>query len=183
MPILRQCVMDSSGATGRRHRRQETGHDAVSGVLYLAATKGPQGIPDNLVMDLQKGHGRLVAMELRELCRPHDIRKHDRPDSGIAVVLPAAGKECGARTANFSSPKETLGDFGCYFDNLGREQAMRLTMHRGCRLRIRRSAQAEDLAAALIEPVFMILDAVLLLSFHVRAVCLRHLSAVAPGTS
>ena len=81
MPILRQCVMDSSGATGRRHRRQETGHDAVSGVLYLAATKGPQGIPDNLVMDLQKGHGRLVAMELRELCRPHDIRKHDR--SGV----------------------------------------------------------------------------------------------------
>ena len=90
------------------------------------------------------------------------------------MVLPAAGKECGARTVYFSPPQEPLGDFGGDFDDLGREQAMRLTMHRGCRFRVRRSAQAEDLAAALVEPVFLILDAVLLLSFHVRAVRLRH---------
>jgi hypothetical protein len=66
---LRQRAMDSSGATGRRHCRQETGHDAVAGMLYLAATQGPQGIPDNLVMDLQKGHGRPVAMEQAQFGR------------------------------------------------------------------------------------------------------------------
>jgi hypothetical protein len=38
LPILRQCAMDSSGATGRSHRRQETCHDAVACMLYLAAT-------------------------------------------------------------------------------------------------------------------------------------------------
>lgn len=95
--VLRQRTMDSSGAAGRRHCRKKTGHDAVGGVLDLAASQGPQGIAEDLVMDLQDRHGRVVAMALREFRRTYDIREHDGADSGIAVVFAAAGKERSAR--------------------------------------------------------------------------------------
>ena len=38
LPVLRSALWISSGATGRSHRRQETCHDAVACMLYLAAT-------------------------------------------------------------------------------------------------------------------------------------------------
>ena len=51
---------------------------------------------------------------------------------------------------------------------------MRFTMHGGCPLRTRCAAEAENFAAALVEPVFVILDAILLLRFDIRAVRLRN---------
>jgi hypothetical protein len=56
-------------------------------------------------MDLKKSHGRVVPKALRERNRVYDIREQNGPDSRVALVSRAAGNESGARTIDFTSPR------------------------------------------------------------------------------
>ena len=98
-----------------------------------------------------------------------DIGEQNGPDSRVALVSLRRLNERGARSIHFTAPRNLLRNLGRDLDNLRRDQAMRFTMHRGCRLRTRCAAEAENLAAALVEPVLVILDAILPLRFDIRA--------------
>ncbi len=135
--VLSERTLDPSSAASRRHSRCETRHDAISGVLDLAAAPCSQGISDDRVMDVKNSHRRVVPEALRELRRAYDIREQNGPDSRVALVARAARNERGARTVHFTSAQESLCNLGRDFDNLLCDQAMRFTMHRGGRFRIR----------------------------------------------
>ena len=102
--VLSQRTLDLSSAASRRHSRQETRHDAISGVPDLATAPCGPGISDDRGMDLKKSHGRVVPKALRERNRVYDIREQNGPDSRVALVSRAAGNESGARTIDFTSP-------------------------------------------------------------------------------
>ena len=92
---------------------------------------------------------------------------------GSRWFSPPPGSERRARAVHFGTAHESLGDLGRDLDDLGREQAVRFAMHLRGRLRRRCAAKAEDLAGALVEPVLVIFDAVLLLRLDIRFVRLR----------
>ena len=75
--------------------------------------------------------------------------------------FPVAPGTSAARGIHLASSQEALWNLGFDLDDLLREQAVRFTMDPRYRFGARRAAQAENLPAALVEPVLVILDAVL----------------------
>jgi hypothetical protein len=102
--VLCQRKLDLVSATSRCHSRHETRHDAVPGVLDLAAARCGKSISDDPVMDRKKGHGSIVPEALRERSRAYDIREQDGPDTRVALDCRAAGKDSGARWIDFCPP-------------------------------------------------------------------------------
>jgi hypothetical protein len=137
-------------------------------VLHLAPAACAQRVAHDTIVHFQEFHRGLVTKTLRKLGRTHDVGEENGANSRVAVIFRTAGNDGGPRAVDLGATQESLGDFGGDFDDLFGDHAVRLTMDRIGGFRIGRAAEAENLAAALVEPVFVILDAVLLLRFHIR---------------
>src|SRR5207245_3092647 len=111
---------------------------------------------------------------LREACRVDDVGEQNGADSGVALVFRAARNECGTRRIHFGSAEESFSDFGLDLDDLRCDQAVRFTMHGGCRFGARSAAEAENLAGFFVEPVLVISDAVLRLRLDIGDMRLRN---------
>ena len=165
--VLSQRELDSGGAASRCHCGHEGRHDAIAGVLDLAAAGFAQGVANDSVVDFEERHGAVVAKALRKPCRIDDVSEKNRANSRIALVLRAALKDGCARWVHFGSSKESFGNLGRDFDDLRCDEPVRLPVDRGGRLRAWCTAETENLSGGLVEPVLVVLDAILRLRLDI----------------
>ena len=112
-------------------------------------------------------HRRFIPELLGEIGRADDVGKKHRPNAGIALIRFAAGHEHSAPRADLGATEESFRDLGLHLDQFFRDQTMRFAVNLVRRLPVRRVDQAKGFPATLVEPVFQILHAVLLLRFQI----------------
>src|SRR4029450_11727978 len=87
---------------------------------------------------------------------------------------PVPWNNCGPGWIDFTATKKSLCNLRRDLDNFGREEPVRLAMHGSRCFRARRAAETENLAVALVEPVLVVLDAILRLRLHIGKMRVRH---------
>src|SRR5947207_15493498 len=103
----------------------------------------------------------------------HDVREQDGSDAGISCISSSARQYNCSQVICFRAAEEYFCNVGLYLDDLLSQQPVRFTMDAGCCLCARRMGEAKNFAATLVNPVFMVLDAILSLRFDIFRVTLR----------
>ena len=119
---------------------------------------------------------RFVTQRLSQRCRIHHIGEQNGPHPGIARISSCAGKDRRSRLVHFNAAEKSVGQFGrLYLNDLVSEHPVSFAMDLGGCFRVWRVAKTENLASFFVDPVFVIMNAVLLLEFDILRMSLGYI--------
>ena len=142
-------------------------------MFNLATAQISQGVSDNSVVQIQHGHGRLIAQCLGQRRGLDDVRKENGSDSRISFIGATARDNDCPRCICFGGAEKSLCQLRLNLNNLLGDHAMGFTVDAISCLRVRCIDQAEDLPFTLVHPIFEVLDAVLFLRLEIGRMSFR----------
>ena len=139
-------------------------------MLDFAATQIGQRVSHDSVVQVEQFHGRLITQRLSQCRGFHDVREENGPDSRVARIGFAARQDGCSRRIRLDIAEKSICELGLYLDNLSSDETVRFTVAGVCRFGIRCLDQTEDFPATFVNPVFQVVNAVLLLRFEISQV-------------